>query len=188
MSRNNQVSTSKWVWVDLEMTGLDENTCSIIQAAMIVTDSQFNELASIDIVVWQPESVLDTMSPYVREMHTKNGLIERVRASQTSLQEAESQLMTILTTHVPYKKGILAGNSIYMDRVFLRRYMPTFETYLHYRQIDVSTMKVLAQEWYGAKGKAPKKPSTHTALEDIQQSIEELKFYHQNFFKLATDT
>jgi oligoribonuclease len=167
----------RWVWVDLEMTGLDPEKDCIVQIATIVTDEHFNELASLDLVVWQPESALETMSPFVRKMHTDNGLIERIRASSMSLAEAEQKTLEMVTTHVPYRKGILAGNSIWQDRRFLMKYMPVLEAYLHYRQIDVSTLKVVSSAWWGNKGLPPAKASTHTALEDIRASIEELKHY-----------
>lgn len=171
----------RWIWLDLEMTGLDVDRCHILQAAMIITDPDLNELAQEDIVIWQPESVISSMIPFVREMHTTNGLIKKVRSSQVSVEEAEAKLLQVLTQHVGYQRGVLAGNSIYMDRLFLRRYMPTFASYLHYRQIDVSSIKILCQEWY--KAKPPKKPSSHTALEDIRDSLDELKFYKANFIR-----
>jgi oligoribonuclease len=176
---------ARWVWMDLEMTGLDDKTCTIIQMATIITDGALNEIASNDIVIWQPESALETMSPFVRRMHTDNGLLERVRASSTSMAEAEQQTLEMLTQHVPFRKGILAGNSIWQDRRFLLRYMPNLEAHLHYRQIDVSTIKVLAKQWYGSKGEPPSKPSAHTALEDIRASLEELKFYRDKCFVLV---
>lgn len=173
---------ARWVWMDLEMTGLDDKTCTIIQMATIVTDGALNELACLELVVWQPESALETMSPFVRRMHTDNGLLERVRKSDVSMAEAEQKTLELLTSHVGYRKGVLAGNSIWQDRRFLLRHMPHLEAYLHYRQIDVSTIKVLAKQWYGPKGEPPVKPSSHTALEDIRASIEELKFYKDKLF------
>lgn len=172
----------RWVWVDLEMTGLSESDCVILQIAMIITDSNLRVLAEIDLPIWQPESSLQTMIPYVRNMHTKNGLLDRVRTSLYSVGQAEQELMKLLTTHVAYRQGALAGNSMYVDRRFLQKFMPTFESYLHYRQIDVSSLKILSQAWFGAKGKPPKKSSTHTALQDIKDSIEELKFFKDQFF------
>jgi oligoribonuclease len=170
----------RWVWMDLEMTGLDDKTCTIIQIATIITDAQLNELGSLDVVVWQPESALETMGPFVRNMHTENGLLDRVRASDTTLEEAEQKTLALIAEHVPFKKGQLAGNSIWQDRRFLLRYMPLLESYLHYRQIDVSTLKVLCSAWFGNKGLPPPKQSAHTALEDIRASIEELKFYREH--------
>ena len=125
------------------------------------------------------------MSPFVRKMHTDNGLLARVRASELSLADVEQKTMELVTTHVGYRKGVLAGNSIWQDRRFLLRHMPHFEQILHYRQIDVSTVKVLARQWYGAKGEAPGKASTHTALEDIRASIAELKWYRDHCFSLV---
>lgn len=175
-------SDERWVWMDLEMTGLDDKTCTILQIATVVTDSDLNELASLDIPIWQPDSALESMSPFVRKMHTENGLLERVRRSEVSMAEAESRTLDMLVREVPFQKGILAGNSIWQDRRFLLRYMPHIEHYLHYRQIDVSTLKVLVGSWSAQKGLPPKKASTHTALEDIRASIEELRFYREHSF------
>lgn len=180
---SNEEQYDRWVWLDLEMTGLDEKSCAILQVAMVITDPNLKVLAEIDLPIWQPESVLATMIPIVRSMHTKNSLLDRVRTSEYSIAQAESELMKILTAHVSFHKGILVGNSIYVDRRFLQTYMPMFEGYLHYRQIDVSSIKLIAQSWYGQKGRAPKKPSSHTALQDIKDSIGELSYYRQNIFK-----
>lgn len=175
-------SDERWVWMDLEMTGLDDKTCTIIQIATIVTDVELNEIASLDIAIWQPESALESMSPFVRRMHTENGLLDQVRRSEVSMAEAEERTLEMLVREVPFQKGILAGNSIWQDRRFLLRYMPHLEKHLHYRQIDVSTLKVLVGAWSAQKGLPPKKASTHTALEDIRASIEELRFYRANSF------
>jgi oligoribonuclease len=171
--------------MDLEMTGLDDKTCAIIEQAIIVTDAEFNEIAMLEQTIWQPESVLETMSPFVRKMHTDNGLLNKVRASETSLADAEQKALELLTTHVPYRKGILAGNSIWQDRRFLLRHMPNLEQYLHYRQIDVSSIKVISKQWYGARGEAPGQASSHTALDDIRASIAELKWYRDHCFSLV---
>ncbi len=175
---------TRFVWLDLEMTGLDDQACRIIEMAMIITDGELNELALLEQCIWQPESALETMSPFVRKMHTDNGLLDKVRASTTSQDEAEEKMIDTLLQHVPYKKGVLAGNSIWQDRRFLLRHMPTFESMLHYRQIDVSTIKVLSKQWYGDSGAAPGKPSSHTALDDIRASINELRWYRQNIFSV----
>jgi len=177
-----EVICDKWVWIDLEMTGLDDATCAILQVAMVITDSSLNVLAEIDVPIWQPESILSTMIPIVKSMHMKNKLIDRVRLSEYSIAQAEEMLMDILCKHVSYKRGVLAGNSIYVDRRFLKRYMPSVESFLNYRQIDVSSIKILAMSWYGQNKFPQKKPSTHTALEDIKESIAELKTYRQKFF------
>jgi oligoribonuclease len=165
------------------MTGLDERACVILQVAMIITDPNLRALCEVEFSIWQPESALSSMVPIVRSMHTKNGLLDRVRSSDCSVAQAEVELMKKMTEHVPYKRGILTGNSIYMDRRFLSRYMPTFEGYLHYQQIDVSSIKLLSQGWYGQNSRFMKKPSSHTALADIKSSIEELKFYRQQVFR-----
>lgn len=178
------MSETRYVWVDLEMTGLDDKTCAIIEMAMIITDADLKEIVTVEQCIWQPESVLSTMSPFVRKMHTDNGLLDRVRASPTSLADAEQKAIDVLLQHVPYRKGILAGNSIWQDRRFMLRHMPTFEGLLHYRQIDVSTIKVLSKDWYGQKGEAPGKPSQHTALDDIRASINELRWYRDNLFTI----
>ena len=179
---------TRFVWLDLEMTGLDDKSCVIIEMAMIITDGELNELALVEQCIWQPESALATMSPFVRKMHTDNGLLDKVRASSTAQAEAEQKAIEVLLQHLPYKKGILAGNSIWQDRRFLLAHMPTFEAMLHYRQIDVSTIKVLSKQWYGESGNAPGKPSTHTALDDIRASIAELRWYRQNIFSVAAGT
>lgn len=181
------MSDARYVWLDLEMTGLDDKTCTIIEMAMIITDGELKELVTVEQCIWQPESALETMSPFVRKMHTDNGLLDKVRASTTSLAEAEQRTIEALLQHVPYRKGVLAGNSIWQDRRFLMRHMANFESLLHYRQIDVSTIKVLSKEWYGAKGEAPGKPSMHTALDDIRASINELRWYRDHLFTIKPD-
>lgn len=176
---------ARWVWCDLEMTGLDDKTCVIVQMALIITDGALNELAMLEQTIWQPESILETMTPFVRTMHTDNGLLNRIRASGLGQQEAEQKAVEFVLQHVPYKKGILAGNSIWQDRRFLLRHMPSFESVLHYRQIDVSTIKIVSRQWYGGKGESPGKPSSHTALEDIRASIAELKWYRDHCFVMV---
>ncbi len=176
---------ARFVWIDLEMTGLDDKTCHIIEMAIIITDGDLNELARYEQCIWQPEAALATMSPFVRKMHTDNGLLDKVRASTTSLAEAEQKAMELLLAHVPFRKGVLAGNSVWQDRRFLLRHMPLLESALHYRQIDVSTIKVLAKQWYGGKGEPPAKASKHTALDDIRASIEELRWYREHVFTIV---
>ncbi len=136
----------------------------------------FAVLEEFDRVAWHPESTLATMSPFVREMHTKNGLLERVRASRQSVEEIELDALSLLTRHVGFREGVLAGNSIHSDRRFLVRYMPAFERFLHYRQLDVSSLKVLAQAWYGNSLRMEKR-KTHDALDDIRESLAELRHY-----------
>lgn len=173
---------NRWVWIDLEMTGLDDATCAIIEIACIVTDPDLKELDRLDFAIWQPESTLAQMSPFVRSMHTKNGLLQRVRNSQTSLTEAENATLAMVTRLAPHKTAVLAGSSVWMDRRFLYRYMPHLENYLHHRQIDVSSVRILCQKWLGNRGIPNEVESTHTALEDIRATIEELKYLRQNCF------
>lgn len=173
------------VWVDLEMTGLDVETCAIIEMAVVVTGKDLEPKAELERVIWQPDEVLDRMSPFVRDMHTKNGLLDKVRASKTSLADVENEAIALLSAHCPFREGILAGNSIHTDRRFLARWMPAFERFLHYRQVDVSTLKVLTRAWYPGGAPFEKEGKDHTALADIRESIAELRHYRQAFFRGA---
>lgn len=171
------------VWVDLEMTGLDPETCGIVELAMILTDRELNELVpALELTIWQPEEVLARMSPFVRDMHQHSGLLPRILASELDLADAERQVMEILTPIAQYKRACLAGNSVWQDRRFLTRYMPAFDDYLHYRLLDVSTLKQLGTWWYDARYEKPK-DGAHTALFDIRQSIAELKFLREQVMK-----
>jgi len=165
------------------MTGLDPESCVIVQAAMILTDVKLNEISEpFEMTVWQPESALETMGPYVRNMHTNSGLLNQIRDSRKTLDECEREMMKILTEHCAYKRGFIAGNSIGQDRKFIDRYMPQLSGYLHYRQIDVSSVKELAEWWYEAKFEKSDE-GKHTALADIRNSIEELRYYRSKVFK-----
>ncbi len=176
---------TRLVWVDLEMTGLDDKNDVIIELAMLITDGDLNELGMLERTVWQPASVLEKMSPFVRKMHTDNGLLDKVRASDTSCADVERDAIDALLKHTAPRQGMLAGNSIWQDRRFLLRYMPTFESLLHYRQVDVSTIKVLSKQWYGEAGVPEKKDSSHTALDDIRASLNELRWYRQKIFSVS---
>lgn len=170
-------------WMDLEMTGLDPETCVIVQLAMIVTDAELNEIAPpLELTIWQPESALASMTPFVRAMHEKSGLLAQIRASEISVDEAEREVMEVLTRHAAYRTARLAGNSIGQDRRFLVKHMPVLEGYLHYRQIDVSTLKELALWWYGEKVEKPEL-GKHTALHDVRQSIAELAHYRRTILR-----
>lgn len=170
------------VWMDLEMTGLDPDTCSIVQMAIILTDPALNELDSpLDITIWQPESVLETMSPFVRKMHEKSGLLADIRRSDVSLEEAQHEALRLVSRHAPYRTARLCGNTIGQDRRFLVKHMPALEQYMHYRQIDVSSIKELAGWWYGLKF-SKSNDGKHTAMADIRQSLAELKYYRDNVF------
>ena len=171
------------VWLDLEMTGLDPETCVIVELALIITDRELNAIADpLNLAIWQPESVLDKMSPYVRKMHTKSGLVERIRASNISVEDAERKAIEKVTDYCKFQTSPLCGNTIGQDRRFLFKYMPTFENFLHYRSIDVSTVKELGQWWHGVRYNKPGE-GKHTALHDIQQSIEELRFLRGTIFR-----
>jgi oligoribonuclease len=173
------------VWVDLEMTGLDVERCAIVELALVVTRKDLEPVAELERVVWQPDEVLERMDPFVREMHTANGLLEKVRASRHSLGDVENEAVALVAAHCGFREGILAGNSIHADRRFLARHMPVFERWLHYRQVDVSTLKVLTRAWYPGSAKFAKEGKDHTALADIRASIAELRHYRQTFFRDA---
>lgn len=172
----------RFVWLDLEMTGLDLNTCAIIEIGILITGRDLKPIAQYETAIWQPDEVLARMDPFVRDMHTKNGLLEQVRASKTSLRDAEREAMKLVTAHTRYKEGVLAGNSIHTDRRFLIEYMPQLEGYLHYRQLDVSSLKVLTRAWYPGKNEFFKEGKSHSAISDLRDSIEELEHYKKHFF------
>lgn len=171
------------VWLDMEMTGLDPETCVPVQAAIVVTTSELEELDALELTIWQPESALETMEPFVRRMHTTNKLLDEVRKSEISVAEAERKMMALLAKWTTYREGILCGNSIHTDRTFLRKYFPVFEGFLHYRMVDVSSLKELIKRWYGPEALFNKGVGAHTALSDIRESIAELKHYRAMVMK-----
>jgi oligoribonuclease len=173
----------RFVWLDLEMTGLDPDTCAIIEIGVIITGPDLVPVAEIERVIWQPEEVLLRMEPVVREMHTKNGLLGRIRASPVSLRVAEREVTALVAEHCPLGEGILCGNSIHTDRRFLIRHMPLLERFLHYRMVDVTSLKVLARAWYPYVPEPRKGVSGHTALADIRASITELAHYRDTLFR-----
>lgn len=175
-----QNTETKFVWMDLEMTGLDPEQHVIVAAAAIITGPDLKPIAEIERVIWQPEEALSKMNPFVRDMHTKNGLIDQIRASSVGIEDAQRDLMQLITEHCRYREGVLAGNSIHQDRRFLTKHMPVVEAFLHYRQVDVSTLKVLASTWFPGRLDF-KKQKSHTALGDIRESLAELAFYKENF-------
>ncbi|MBK7542769.1 MAG: oligoribonuclease [Candidatus Competibacteraceae bacterium] len=177
------MSPDNLIWIDLEMTGLNTQTDRIIEIATIVTDSQLAILAEGPMLaIHQSDAMLAAMDDWNQKQHGESGLIERVRASTTDEGEAERLTLEFLSWHVPKGKSPMCGNSICQDRRFLARCMPELEAYFHYRNLDVSTLKELARRWYPEQGKGFNKSSTHLALQDIRDSIEELRFYRQRLF------
>jgi oligoribonuclease len=169
-------------WVDLEMTGLDVNENVILQAALIVTSAQLEPLEEMCFDIWQPEDRLANMSPFVRNMHDTNGLLKRSRASKSEVRDAERKFLECISGWCPYP-AVLCGNSIGQDRRFIDKYMPGLAGYLHYRMVDVSSLKVLMRLWYGQRAEYEKPENgAHDALFDIRQSISELRFYRGEFF------
>lgn len=173
------------IWIDLEMSGLDPQKDVILEAAVIITDMQLgNCVYGPDIVIAQSNTVIQSMDEWCTKVHTESGLIAKVKASDTTLPQAEQQLLGFLREHCKEKHGILAGNSVWMDKLFLMRYMPRLISFLHYRIVDVSTVKELANAWYPHDTSFNfKKKNNHRALEDIEESIEELKRYKEYLFK-----
>ena len=170
------------MWIDLEMTGLDPDTHTIIEIATIVTDAELNVLAEGPcIAVHQSDAVLDRMDDWCKSTHGASGLVGRIRSSTVGLAEAERLTLEFMRQWIPEGKSPLCGNSIGHDRRFLRRYMPAVDRYLHYRVIDVSTIKELARRWFPS-AKPPAKEGNHLALDDIRESIEELRWYRANLF------
>ncbi len=178
------------VWMDLEMTGLDPSRHVIVEIATLVTDDQLEIVAEgPDLVVAATLDDLEKMDDVVRKMHTESGLLAAVAASTLNLADAGSATLGFIRTHVPEPRRVpLCGNSIGVDRRFLSRYLPEIEEYLHYRSIDVSTVKELCKRWYPSLyGHAPKKAGSHRALGDIRESVAELRYYRDNFFKFPAN-
>jgi oligoribonuclease len=172
------------IWIDLEMTGLDPETDLIIEIATVVTDKDLNILAQGPVIaVHQPNEALAAMDDWNQKHHGQSGLIERVKASKTSAAEAEQETIDFLKQWLPANASPICGNSVGQDRRFLVRYMPKLEAYFHYRSIDVSTLKELAARWAPEIKDGFKKASSHQALDDILESIEELRYYREHFLK-----
>ncbi len=176
-------SSPVFLWLDLEMTGLDPESCAIVEVAALVTGPELEPRDEFERVVWQPDEVLERMEPIVREMHGKSGLTDRIRASPHSLRETERDLFDLVARHCGPGEGLLAGNTIHHDRRFLARYMPLVERYLSYRQVDVSSLKLLTRAWYPESPGFQKPESNHRALADIRASIAELRYYRETFFR-----
>lgn len=173
------------IWIDLEMSGLQPDKDVILELAAVVTDAQLNVLGQSPVlVVHQSDAILDGMDNWNKGTHGKSGLIEKVKASTLTEAEAEEQMIAFLKRFIGAGKSPMCGNSIHQDRRFLVRYMPKLEAFFHYRNLDVSTLKELAQRWRPELIKGFKKHNKHEALADILESIEELKYYREHFIKL----
>ena len=177
------------VWMDLEMTGLEPATDRIIEVAVLVTDGQLQTVAEgPSLVIHQPDAVLDAMDEWNTKHHGASGLTQRVKESSISESDAEQQILEFLRTHCAERTAPLAGNSIHQDRRFIRKYMPGLDSFLHYRQIDVSTIKELVRRWYPAvHKKLPRKNDTHRALDDILESVTELQHYRAQVFRATEE-
>jgi oligoribonuclease len=174
--------------MDLEMTGLDPTRNVIVEIATLVTDDRLEIIAEgPDLVVHQPPEALAAMEDVVREMHTRSGLLPAIEASTTSLADAGAATLDFIRQHVPTPRSVpLCGNSIGTDRRFLATYLPEVEDFLHYRSVDVSTLKELALRWAPeVVESAPKKETTHRALDDIRESVNELRWYREHLFRLS---
>lgn len=182
-SRND--SPRKLVWMDLEMTGLDSDRDVIIEMATLITDTELNIIAEgPEIVIHRRPELFETMDDWNREQHTKSGLWAKVISSVISQDEAEQETLKFLKQHLGPREAPLCGNSIWQDRRFIAKHMKELDAFLHYRLLDVSTIKIVGKMWYPKDSeKSGEKKNTHRALDDIKESIEELKFYRQAIFK-----
>lgn len=170
--------------MDLEMTGLDPEKERIIEIATIVTDGNLNILAEgPNRVIHQPLRLLKKMDAWNESHHKKSGLFEEVRKSKVTLKKAERQTLEFIKKYSPPKKALLCGNSVHHDRRFLIKYMPKIHEYLHYRLVDVSSIRSVIDRWYPKSKEVPEKKELHRALDDIKESIEELRFYRKHYFK-----
>ncbi len=179
------VTDERIVWIDCEMTGLDADADALVEVACLVTDAELNVLGEgVDVVIRPPQEALDQMGDFVREMHTRSGLLPALE-SGTTLEDAQARVLAYVRTHVPEgRRAPLGGNTVSTDRVFLARDMPELEAHLHYRIIDVSSVKELARRWYPrAYFASPPKTGGHRALGDILDSIAELRYYREAVFQ-----
>lgn len=171
------------IWIDLEMTGLDTQNDVIIEIATIVTDSQLNILAEGPVLaIHQSDAILSGMDEWNTKQHGKSGLVDRVKASTTDEAEAERQTIAFLQEYVPARTSPMCGNSICQDRRFLARCMPQLEAFFHYRNLDVSTLKELVKRWLPRIASGVEKKGAHLALDDIRESINELRYYREHLF------
>jgi len=175
------------IWIDLEMSGLDTTSDVIIEIATVVTDSELNTLAEGPVhAIHQSDEILNGMDEWNTRQHGNSGLTERVKNSMVNEAEAERQTIEFLRQYVPAKASPMCGNSICQDRRFLARCMPKLEAYFHYRNLDVSSLKEMAKRWAPEVFKGFSKQSSHLALDDIRDSIDELKYYREHFLKIGS--
>lgn len=176
-------SETNLVWMDMEMTGLDPESCHILEVAALITTAELEPLSEgLCLAIRQPEDVLGSMDPWCVRQHTRSGLLDRVRDSGVTLQETEEELLRLIRRLCYKKKSPLCGNSICQDRRFLIKYLPRVDGHLHYRNIDVSSIKELVNRWYPKELHFQKKKRSHRALNDIRESIAELEYYRRHFF------
>ncbi len=173
------------IWLDMEMTGLDPERDRIIELAIIITDSQLQTIAESPVwVIHQDEACLAAMDEWNRNTHGRSGLIERVRVSTLDEASVEKEALAFITAYVPQAASPLCGNSVGQDRRFMVKYLPQFEAWFHYRNLDVSTLKELCRRWKPEVAKGFSKKSDHSAAADIRESIDELKYYREHFIRL----
>ncbi len=178
-------SEQNLIWLDCEMTGLDPECNRLIEIAIVVTGPTLEpRIAGPVLVIHQDDELLAKMDQWNTKVHGKNGLIDKVKASTLSEDEAQTQLLAFLTRYVPKKASPMCGNTISQDRRFLVKYMPKLEAFFHYRNLDVSTLKELSKHWRPEVYKSFKKKHGHSALADVLESIEELAHYREHFIKL----
>jgi oligoribonuclease len=174
------------LWIDMEMSGLSPEGDRVLEVAIVVTDSQLNTVAEAPVkVVHQPDDVLDRMDSWNKSMHKKTGLVDKVKAATQNEAEVEAEMIAFLLQYIAPNTSPMCGNSICQDRRFLARHMPKLEAFFHYRNLDVSTLKELAKRWKPGIMAGLTKQGKHEALADIYDSIDELKYYRENFLKLG---
>lgn len=175
-------SADLWVWIDCEMTGLDPERHVLLEIATIITDARMKVVATGPTLTIRPTAAeMARMDPWPRRTHRKSGLLARVAAEGITLADAERETLRFIRRHCYARTAPLCGNSVWQDRRFLARYMPAIDRFLHYRIVDVSSIKVALKAWYPGKVHPPEKAGTHRALDDILESIEELRYYKQHF-------